>query len=114
VSTVNIDDLTQGNGPSVSQLPGPVSELMPAITRGVWIHSCKYSVSCENLNETRSQNFPGFETQQFEHLSTVGDEPGRGDSRWFHSAVTGLLDLPTRCPDLGVRRERFRELIVET
>tara|TARA_B100001167_G_scaffold189155_1_gene153482 strand:+ start:375 stop:563 length:189 start_codon:yes stop_codon:yes gene_type:complete len=61
VSTAGVDNFTQSYRPSVSELPSPVSELVSAITGGMSIHSRKYPISSENLNEIRSLNFCGID-----------------------------------------------------
>ena len=63
-----VDDLAQGNGPTITELSSPVAELVPAVAGRKWIGPRGHSVAGEHLGEIGGAAGSGVKTQQLRHF----------------------------------------------
>ena len=79
--TGSIDGFAQVNGPSITQLPGPRTELVAPISRGITGHTRQQGISSQCRQPLRRRKGRLIETQLLRHVTRADQQAGRGNGR---------------------------------
>ncbi len=91
--TRRVDDLAQGDGATVTQLPGPVAKLMSSIVGGKRLHACQQGISAENVGKELRFDLIIVKTKDFGHFRRVRNQAWRADRRWRNRRMQGTANL---------------------
>ena len=70
--TPRVDDLAQGDGATIAELPRPVAELMSAVAGGVRLHAGQQAIAREHLGERIALGDGRRRGRAAQHLPRVG------------------------------------------
>ncbi len=108
-----VDGFAQGDGAPVTELPGPVAELVPAVVGRIGLHALEQRVAAEDLRKLRRGDGGFVDAQQRRHFGRMRDEPRRGDRLGLHPRVQRPVHLPPLRANVGIGRQLADEAVVE-
>ena len=113
MAAVCVDDLAQCDRPTVSELPGPVAELVPPVVRGVRVAPREQGVPGEDACGVVRRENVAAEPERLGQVRRPRHDPWIGGSDGVDPAEGGPRHLPGAGPGLGVRGELGGEPVVE-
>lgn len=109
-----VHHLSKRDGTPVTQLSGPMSELVPTVAGRPGLHTLQQRIATEDRRELRRGGVVGREPELFGDIGRYREELRRPHRSWQNRAPGGADHLSPSVPQIRITGEFVDETVVET